>query len=62
MRQCVIMLKHEVMAVPVSLSIQIVIDKMQMCLFSVDYACSYHNPTATMGHSVHNGWTYCQIL
>ena len=57
---CVIMLKHEVMAVPVSLSIQIVIDKMQMCLFSVDYACSYHNP-ATMGHSVHNSW-YRQIL
>ena len=24
------------------------------CLLSVAYACSYRNPTATMGHSVHN--------
>ena len=24
---------------------------MQLCLFSVAYACPYHNPTTTMGHS-----------
>ena len=36
----------------VSLSIQIAIDKMQLCPLSVAYACLYHNPT--MGHSVHN--------
>ena len=27
---------------------------MQLCSLSVAYACPYHNPTATMGHSVHN--------
>jgi hypothetical protein len=32
--------------------IKIAIDK--MCLFFEAYACSYHNPTAIMGHSVHN--------
>ena len=59
---CIIMLKHEVMAadewhnnglqdlVTVSLCIQIAIDKMQLCLLSIPY----HNPTTTMGHSVHN--------
>jgi hypothetical protein len=26
---------------------------MQLCLLSVAYACPYHNPTATMEHSVH---------
>jgi hypothetical protein len=62
------MLKHEVMAadewhdngprdiVIVSLCIQIAIDK--MLLFSlisfIAYTCPYHNPTATIGHSVHN--------
>jgi hypothetical protein len=63
---CIIMLKHEVMEaderhdngpqdlVTVSLCIEIAIDKMQLCLLSVDYACPYHNPTTTMGHSVHN--------
>ena len=63
---CIIMLKHEVMEaderyangpqdlVMLSLCIQITIDKMQLCLSSVAYACPYHNPTATMGHSVHN--------
>jgi hypothetical protein len=63
---CIIMLKHEVMAVDEwhnngpqdlimeSLCIQIAIDKMQLCLSSVAYACPYHKPTATMGHSVHN--------
>ena len=38
----------------VSQCIQIAIDKMQLCLLSVAYACPYHKPTATMGHSVHN--------
>jgi hypothetical protein len=63
---CIIMLKPEVTAtdewkdngpqdlVMVSLGIQIAIDKMQLCLLSIVYACPYHNPTATMGHSVHN--------
>ena len=27
------------------------IDKMQLCSLSVAYACPYHNPTATMGHT-----------
>jgi hypothetical protein len=27
---------------------------MQLCLLSISYACSYHNPSATMRHSVHN--------
>jgi hypothetical protein len=36
--------------VTLSLCIQIVIDKMQLCFLSVAYACPYHNPT--MGHSV----------
>ena len=60
----IVTLKHEVMEaddwqdnvpqdrVMVSLCIQIAIDKMQLCLLSVAYACPYHNPT--MGHSVHN--------
>jgi hypothetical protein len=63
---CIIMLKQEVMAVDewhnngpqdlatVSLCIQICNNKMQFCSLSVAYACPYHNPTATMGHSVHN--------
>jgi hypothetical protein len=38
----------------VSLYIQIAIDKMQLRSMSVAYACPYHKPTATMGHSVHN--------
>ena len=66
MGPCMIMLKHEVMAadqwhdngpqdlVTVSLCIQLAIDKMQLCLLSVAYAGPNHNPTATMGHSVHN--------
>ena len=62
MGPCIIMLKHEVMAVAewpqdhltVSLSIEIALDKMQLCSLSVVYACPYHNPTATMGHSSHN--------
>ena len=59
------MLKHELMVadewhdngpqdlVTVSLCIQIAINKMQLCSLSVAYACTYHNPTATIGHSVH---------
>ena len=27
---------------------------MQLCSLSVAYACPYHNPTATVGHSVQN--------
>jgi hypothetical protein len=37
-----------------SLCIQIVIDKKQLYSLSVAIACTYHNPTVTMGHSVHN--------
>jgi hypothetical protein len=60
------MLKHEVIAADewldngpqdlfmVSLCIQIAIDKMQLFSLSIAYACSYHNLSATMGHSVHN--------
>jgi hypothetical protein len=40
--------------ITVSLCIQIAIDKMQLCSLSIAYACTYHNPTTTMGHSVHN--------
>jgi hypothetical protein len=66
MGPCIIMLKREVMAadewhnngpqdlVTVSLCIQITIDKMQSCSLSIAYACPYHNPTASMGHYVHN--------
>jgi hypothetical protein len=60
------MLKHEVMVadechdngpqdlIEVSLCIQIAIDKIQLFSLSIAYVCPYHNPTATMGHSVHN--------
>jgi hypothetical protein len=63
---CIIIVRHEVMAadewhnnepqdlITVSLCIQIAIDKMQLYLLSVAYACPYHNPTVTMWHSVHN--------
>ncbi len=63
---CIIMLQHEVMFVDewhnygpqdlvmLSLCIQNAINKMHMCLLSITYACPYHNPTATMGHSIHN--------
>jgi hypothetical protein len=63
---CIIVLKHEVMAVDewhdngpqdlvmVSLCIQIAIDKTQLCSLSVAYAFPHHNPTATMGHFIHN--------
>jgi hypothetical protein len=57
MGPCIIMLKHEAMAadewhnnVPQDLGI----DLMQLCSLSIACVCPYHNPTATMGHSVHN--------
>ncbi len=66
MGPCIIMLQHEVMIVDewhnngpqdlvtVFLCIQNAINKMHLCLLSITYACPYHNPTATMGHSIHN--------
>ncbi len=63
---CIIMLQHEVMVVhewqnngpldlvTVSLCIQNGINKMHLCSWSITYACPYHNPTTTMGHSIHN--------
>jgi hypothetical protein len=59
------MLKHELMAdewhdngpqdlVTISLCIQMAIDKMQLCLLSIAYACTYHNPTSNMGNAGHN--------
>ena len=63
---CIIKLKQEVMAadewhdkgpqelVTIPLCFHIAINKMQLCSLSIDYACPYHNPTATMGHSVLN--------
>ncbi len=60
------MLQHEVMVVDewhdngpqhlitVSLCIQNAINKMHLCSLSIKYASPYHNPTATMGHSIHN--------
>jgi hypothetical protein len=40
--------------VTVSLCIQIAINKMQLCSLSVANTYAYQNPTATIGHSVHN--------
>ncbi len=66
MGPCIIMLQHEVMVVDewhnngpqdlvtVSLCIQKAINKMHLCLWSITYTCPYHNPTATMGHLIHN--------
>ncbi len=66
MGPCIIILQHEVMVVDewhnngpqdlvtVSLCIQNVINKMHLCSLSITYACPYHNPTTTMGHSIHN--------
>ncbi len=60
------MQQHEVMVVDewhnnglqdlvtVSLGIQNAINKMHLCSLAIKYACPYHNPTATMGHSIHN--------
>ncbi len=30
------------------------INKMHLCSLSITYACPYHNPTTTLGHSIHN--------
>ncbi|XP_073699787.1 beta-1,3-galactosyltransferase 1-like [Garra rufa] len=65
MGPCIIMLQHEVMVVDewhnngpqdlftVSLFIQNAINKMHLCSLSITYTCPYHNPTTTMGHSIH---------
>ncbi|XDV35840.1 hypothetical protein PO909_005711 [Leuciscus waleckii] len=66
MGQCIIMLQHEVMVVDewhnngpqdfvtVSLCTQNAINKMHLCSLFITYTCRYHNPTTTMGHSIHN--------
>ncbi len=66
MGPCIIMLQHEAMVmdewhnngpqdlVTVSLCIQNAINKMHLYSLSIIYACPYHNPTATMGHLIHN--------
>ncbi len=69
MGPCIIMLQHEVMVVDewhnngisgsqdlvtVSLCIQNAINKVHLCSLSITYTCPYHNPTADMGHSIHN--------
>ncbi|XP_070408551.1 uncharacterized protein [Nothobranchius furzeri] len=66
MGPCIILLKQEVMfmdvrhnngprdLITVSLCIQNVINKMHLCSLSITDACPYHNPTTTMGHSIHN--------
>ncbi len=66
MGPCIIMLQHEVMVVDewhnngpqdlvtVSWCFQNAINKMNLCPLSITYACPYHNPTATMDHSIHN--------
>ncbi len=66
MGPCIIMLQHEVMVVDewhnngpqdlimVSLCIQNDFNKMHLCSLSITYACPYHNPTTTMGHSIHS--------
>nr|XP_054606326.1 uncharacterized protein LOC129166834 [Nothobranchius furzeri] len=66
MGPCIILLKHEAMfmdvrhnngpqdLITVSLCIQNAINKMHLCSSSITDACPYHNPTTTMGHSIHN--------
>ncbi len=65
MGPCIIMLQHEEMVVvewhnngpqdlvTVSLCIQNGINKINLCPLSMTYAWPYHNPAATMGHSIH---------
>ncbi len=65
MGPCIIILQHEVMVVDewhnngpqdlvtVSLCFQNAINKMHLCSLSLTYACQYHNPTATIDHSIH---------
>jgi hypothetical protein len=38
----------------IGLRVEIATDKMQSFVLSIAYACPYHNPTLTMGYSVHN--------
>jgi hypothetical protein len=60
MGPCIITLKHEAMAAgewydngPWYLcAFKLPFDQMQLCWLSVAYACPFHNPTTTMGHSV----------
>ncbi len=40
--------------VTVTLCIQNSINKMHLCSLSITYAFPYHNPSATMGHLIHN--------
>ncbi len=67
MGPCIIMLQHEVMVVDewhnngpqdlvtLSLCMQNAINKkMHLYSLSITYTCPYHNPTATMGHSIYN--------
>ncbi len=66
MGPCIIMLQHEVMVVDewhnngpqdlitVSLCIQNAFNKMYRCSLSITYACPYHSPSTTVGHSIHN--------
>ncbi len=63
---CIIMLQHEVKLMDewhnngpldfdtIYLCIQNAINKMQLCSLSITYTCPYINPSATMGHSIHN--------
>ncbi len=65
MGPCIIILQHEVMVVDewhnsgpqdlitLSLCVQNAINKMHLYSLSITYACPYHNPTATMCHSIH---------
>ena len=39
---------------PVTLCMQNAINEMHLCLLSITCTCPYHNPTATMGHSIYN--------
>ncbi len=68
MGPCIIMLQHEVMVVDerhnngpqdfvtVSLCIQNAINKIHLCSLSITNVCPYHNPSATMGHSISQHW------
>ncbi|XP_078131504.1 kinesin-like protein KIF26A [Sander vitreus] len=67
MGPCIIMLQHEMMVTWMNgktMGLRIssrylcvfknAINKMHLCSLSITYACPYHNPAATMGHSIHN--------
>ncbi len=64
MGPCIIMLQHEVRVVDEWHTMGLRISsrylcafKMHLCPLSITYAFPYHNPTATMGHSIHNADT-----